>query len=108
MKYTKVIFSLSAIAILNACVSKDPKIEEVSVKEGGFYHNDMYFGKNFSKVYKEGIVDGCTTASGNYKKSHIDFKNNLDYENGWFLGRNMCNTTVLENTGKVTGIFKER
>jgi len=63
---------------------------KVSESKGGYYHSDIYFGKNFSDYFKEGIEDGCTTAKGDYKKSHTLFNNNIDYNDGWFLGRNRC------------------
>jgi hypothetical protein len=45
---------------------------------------------HFTEHYKEGIEDGCTTATGDYTKVHWLFKNSKDYKNGWFLGRNRC------------------
>ena len=63
---------------------------KVPEHRGGYYHSGVYFGKNFSDRFKEGIEDGCTTAQGDYKKSHILFNNDQDYSDGWFLGRNRC------------------
>jgi len=108
MKYRKVIFTLGAVSLLSGCISKEVKIKEKSIEEGGFYYNNIYFGANFPEIYKKGIVDGCTTAGGNYKKSHKDFKTNINYENGWFLGRNLCNVSTVEEKKSFTGIFKER
>ncbi len=87
MKYikTKSIVILNTLLLFNACTSvKSP------VSKGDYYHSEIYFGKNFSVNYKQGIADGCTTAKGSYKKSHILFNNYKDYNNGWFLGRNRC------------------
>jgi len=68
-----------------------------SVKDG-YYHNGIYFGKNFPGTYKRGIRDGCTTAKGTYKKSHKLFNNDQHYNDGWFLGRNRCrHLLVIEN-----------
>ena len=63
---------------------------KVPEHRGGYYHSDVYFGKNFSDYFKEGIEDGCTTAKGDYKKSHTRFNEYEDYKDGWFLGRNRC------------------
>ena len=63
---------------------------KVSASQGGFTHSGIYFGKHFPPNYQQGIVDGCTTAKGNYKKSHNLFNTSADYYNGWFLGRNRC------------------
>jgi len=64
--------------------------KKLSVEEGGYYQAGVYFGSNFSKEYKKGIKDGCTTARGDYRKSHSLFRTNDDYHNGWFLGRSRC------------------
>jgi len=45
-----------------------------------------------SPSYKLGEKDGCTTASGEYKKDSDAFKMDIDYKNGWFNGRKKCNT----------------
>ena len=68
---------------------------KVPVSEGGYYHSGIYFGKNFSDHFKQGIEDGCTTAKGDYEKSHWLFNNNNDYNNGWFLGRNRCKHLLI-------------
>ncbi len=67
---------------------------------GGYYLNDIYFGKNFSDLFKEGIEDGCTTAKGDYKKSHTKFndESDYDYKDGWFLGRNRCKHLLVIDT----------
>jgi len=69
----------------------------VPESEGGYYHEKIYFGKNFSVNYKKGIVDGCTTSKGHYKKSHSLFNNNNDYNEGWFLGRKRCKDLLKLN-----------
>ena len=66
------------------------KAKKLSIAEGGYYQSGIYFGSNFSKEYKRGIRDGCTTAKGDYRKSHRLFKKSDDYHNGWFLGRSRC------------------
>ena len=73
---------------------------KVPESKGGYYHSGIYFGKNFSYYFKNGIEDGCTTAKGDYKKSHTFFNNNRDYNNGWFLGRNRCRHLLVVNDEK--------
>ena len=63
---------------------------KVPEHKAGYYHSGVYFGKNFSDYFKKGIEDGCTTAKGDYKKSHTRFNKSKDYKDGWFLGRNRC------------------
>jgi len=75
----------STVVIFNACTSS-----QLDVNKGGYYHNNIYFGSNVSVFYKEGVMDGCTTSKGVYKKAHTLFNNNSDYANGWFMGRNKC------------------
>jgi major membrane immunogen (membrane-anchored lipoprotein) len=41
--------------------------------------------------FKLGSQDGCTTASGAYTKNSDSFRNNKDYQDGWFYGRKKCN-----------------
>jgi len=80
------------------CTSAD-----VPVNKSGYYHSDIYFDKNFSANYQQGIVDGCTTAKGKYQKSHTLFNNDQNYNDGWFLGRNKCKHLLVieeENEGK--------
>ncbi len=74
-----------------------PKVPQ---SEGGFTYSGIYFGKNFTPIYQQGIVDGCTTAKGNYTKSHKLFNTDNAYEKGWFLGRNRCkNLLKLDKNG---------
>jgi len=79
---------------------------KVPESKGGYTHSGIYFGKNFSDNLKKGTEDGCTTAKGDYKKSHTLFKNDKDYNDGWFLGRNRCkHLLVLDD--KMEGDFSE-
>lgn len=69
--------------------------------KGGFYYSGIYFGKHFSYPFKLGIEDGCTTAKGDYTKTHTLFNYSKDYEDGWFLGRNRCkHLLVLDDDAK--------
>ena len=44
-----------------------------------------------SPMYKLGQTDGCATANGAYTKNSENFRNNKDYEDGWYAGRRNCN-----------------
>ena len=85
MKYISTIILTSSLFLYNGCTPS-----KVPMSEGGYSHSGIYFGKNFSDIFKQGIEDGCTTSKGNYKKSHRLFNNIKDYHDGWFLGRNRC------------------
>jgi len=41
--------------------------------------------------FKTGSNDGCATAGGAYTKNSNAFKNDQDYQDGWFYGRKKCN-----------------
>ncbi len=75
----------SILFYLSGCSSKNK-----SIPINGYSHSGIYFGKNFSVDYQQGIADGCSTSKGKYTKSHMLFNNSRDYNNGWFLGRNRC------------------
>ena len=69
--------------------------ETAPLSKMGYYHSGIYFGKNFSANYQQGIADGCTTSKGVYTKSHTLFNNDQNYNNGWFLGRNRCKHLLI-------------
>ena len=92
MTYTKTVLLLGSTLVFNACSPN-----EVSIEEGGYYHSGIYFGSNLPYTYKKGIKDGCTTSKGKYKKSHWLFKNQKNYVDGWFLGRNKCKDLLKIN-----------
>ena len=80
------IFLTGGVLLLFSACRSDHKYDY----RNGYTHSGIYFGKNFSSLYKQGIRDGCTTAKGNYTKSHRLFNQKTDYHEGWFLGRNKC------------------
>ena len=41
--------------------------------------------------FKQGQMDGCATATGDYVKNNDAFEMDRDYHNGWFYGRKTCN-----------------
>ena len=52
---------------------------------------------NKSLSFQNGAKAGCATANGEYTKNHEAFNSDMEYQNGWFYGRQKCNST---NTGK--------
>lgn len=93
MSYVKTILLASTISFFTACSSG-----EIPSKEGGFYHSGIYFGAYLTKYHKKGIVDGCTTAKGYYRKSNWLFKKSKDYNYAWFVGRNRCRKLLRINS----------
>ncbi|SFV66746.1 hypothetical protein MNB_SV-10-863 [hydrothermal vent metagenome] len=87
MKYLKPVMLLAVSSLLfTACGGP----HHVPQSQGGFYYDGIYFGKNFSETFKEGIEDGCKTAQAHYTKNHTLFQIDKDYNDGWFLGRSRC------------------
>jgi len=75
---------------------------KVPVTSDRFIYHGIYFGKNINTNTQYGIVDGCTTAKGDYRKSHTLFNNNNDYYKGWFLGRQRCKYLLrLDKNGDI-------
>ena len=87
MMYKNIII-ISIILSITSC-----KHEPVSIENGGYYYNNIYFGKDLDKPTQKGIIDGCKTAKGTYNKNHTLFQNNNNYQEAWFIGRNRCNNT---------------
>ncbi|PTB83884.1 hypothetical protein C9926_00630 [Sulfurovum lithotrophicum] len=92
---TSLFLMTSTLLLIQNCGSS-----KVPASQGGFTHSGIYFGKHFPAKYKQGIIDGCTTAKGNYKKSHRLFNTNTDYNSGWFLGRNRCRHLLVVEENK--------
>ena len=96
-KHVSIIFSFSLSLMFIGCATS-----HIPESEGGYYHEKIYFGKDLSTNMKKGIVDGCTTAKGHYKKSHTRFNHDKDYYEGWFLGRKKCkNLLKLDEKGDI-------
>jgi len=76
----------AVIAVFTACTPQNRTPHYAD----GYYHSGIYFGRNLPPLFQRGIKDGCRTAKGVYTKSHRDFRQNPDYADGWFLGRNKC------------------
>ncbi|HEY9189724.1 MAG TPA: hypothetical protein VIM88_02565 [Sulfurovum sp.] len=99
-KILPVCFMVTALLSATGCESKKEPEKEV-----GYTYSGVYFGKDFSHTYQQGIMDGCITAKGTYKKSHTLFNTDQDYHDGWFLGRNRCRHLLVvedENRGKLS------
>ena len=86
MTNKNIIFTIILLFIFNAC-QQTPAL----VENGGYYYNNIYFAKDIEETKQLGIKEGCKTAKGDYTKSHILFNNNIEYQKGWFIGRNRCN-----------------
>jgi len=90
MKKISTTIIIGSFLLLNGCGSA-----KITEKEGGYYHSAIYFGQNLAPLYKKGVRDGCTTSKGDYKKSHVLFKNSSEYNDGWFMGRNKCRHLLI-------------
>jgi len=91
--YTQTILSLAAGSlILTGC--SIPYIYEgspaPSTTEAAFLYKGINFGANRDADFKKGVIDGCTTASGKYRKDHNSFNSSTSYRTGWESGRLKC------------------
>ena len=85
VRYKLLLFPSLIFILLSGCGSNNiPKYKD------GYLYRGIYFGRNLSSTYKHGIRDGCETSRGIYTKSHALFNDDIDYYNGWFLGRKKC------------------
>ncbi len=66
-----------------------------------FVYEGIYFGRDRSDLFVAGVKDGCETAKGYYRKSHELFRENGDYYDGWFMGRNKCGKRYESETAQV-------
>jgi hypothetical protein len=41
--------------------------------------------------FQNGASAGCETAKGAFTKDYTAWKNDIQYQNGWFYGRKKCN-----------------
>lgn len=100
-KTTKVIFFV-AITILGllattGCGAKRAKPNKCyngAVMAGYFCYQGENFGRNLSNDYKEGVVDGCTTANGTFKKNYELSRRSKLYNDGWISGRSRCRLDI--------------
>ena len=94
MKNTKILLAtvmINAGLLMTACTSSG-----VNSVGGGtpYMYKGMNFGYDRNANYKLGVVDGCRTATGAYKKNHELFNNNESYKFGWGEGRIKCHNKV--------------
>ena len=47
--------------------------------------------------FQQGAKDGCETAKGMYTKNHTAFKQDQQYNDGWFYGRKKCNPAASKH-----------
>lgn len=63
-------------------------VERASSDE--YFYRGINFGSNRDADFKQGVVDGCKTAKGEFVKNSSKFKNNESYKMGWGSGRIEC------------------
>jgi len=78
---------VAIILIFSGCASKNHKKSNKKIERVADVDIE-------SSAYISGDRDGCATAKGTYTKSHSQFKNNLNYHEGWFNGRQRCQIAI--------------
>jgi len=74
--------------LLSACASSS---STVRASENDYIYKGINFGEDRDVSFKQGVQDGCRTASGTYVKNHEAFNTNRSYRDGWGDGRLQCN-----------------
>ncbi|HFS85260.1 MAG TPA: hypothetical protein ENK72_01430 [Epsilonproteobacteria bacterium] len=82
----RILLLLTTLFLLSACSANRMQ----TTRSSHFIYQGIDFGESPGNIYNRGIVDGCTTAQGTYQKSHQLFQKSMEYEYGWFMGRNKC------------------
>jgi len=78
---TKILLCLTSALLLTACGSNSSSVPQP--------YRPLKLD-NKSASYQFGAHDGCMTATEIYKKDHVAFNNDLDYNEGWWAGRRNC------------------
>jgi len=82
-----IVLSICVGLFFTACTSSGVN----SVGGGEIYtYKEMNFGSNRTTSFKRGVVDGCDTAAGDYRKDHNAFNIDQNYRMGWGDGRLQC------------------
>lgn len=86
MKYTILLLTVVLVTgfSLTGCTSSSV------VPENAYIYKGMNFGTNRTASFKRGVVDGCATAAGDYKKDHKVWREDEHYRVGWGDGRLQC------------------
>jgi len=63
-----------------------------------FVYQGIDFGPAENENFKKGVIDGCTTAGGNYAKDHTLFKGDMHYKAGWESGRLKCGRSTAKKS----------
>ena len=61
-----------------------------SSTDTSFIYQGHDFGTHRNDRFKKGVIDGCSTADGNYSKDHTLYRSDLSYKAGWQDGRLKC------------------
>ena len=78
---------VAVILIFSGCASKNRTTSNKKIEKVEDVDRE-------SSSYINGDSDGCETAKGRYTKNHSEFKNNLNYHEGWFNGRQRCQIAI--------------
>ncbi len=74
-------------ALLSGCTSSVP---QQAVNGKSYVYHGIDFGVNRNKSFRQGVMDACRTADGEYTKDHERFNREVSYKNGWEDGHLKC------------------
>ncbi len=81
---------------LNGCIPSGGRCFPYMEKAGYFCYKGHNFGRNVSEEYKKGVIDGCHTGEGHFRRDYTLSGSSADYKTGWDDGRGYCPFIVPE------------
>lgn len=55
-----------------------------------YYHNNHNYGENRNYSYRQGVREGCDSASGRWNQDGNRLDRDKSYKNGWEAGYRRC------------------
>ena len=99
MHWRKISYVLSSTAflfVLNGCIPSGGRCFPYMEKAGYFCYKGHNFGQKVSENYKKGVMDGCRTGEGHFRRNYTLSSSSIDYKTGWDAGRAYCPFIVPE------------
>ena len=91
-----ILFSITLLFVLNGCIPSGGRCFPYMEKAGYFCYKGHNFGRNVSTDYKKGVIDGCHTGEGYFRRNYALSASSVDYKKGWDIGRAHCPLIVPE------------
>ncbi len=80
----------ATMLMLSGCTPSGSRCFPYMQKAGYFCYKGYNFGRNVSRIYKKGVVDGCRTGEGYFQRNYSLSAISAEYRRGWDAGRARC------------------